>query len=65
MDPSESKTFAARLAELLRNEQHAMADFLVALAEFDRKRGWIELGYSSLFAFLVHRLELSRQTRLL
>jgi hypothetical protein len=32
----------------------------VALAEFDRKRSWIELGYASLFAFLRHRLELSK-----
>ncbi len=65
MNTSESREFAARLADLLENERLAMADFLVGLAEFDRRRGWIELGYSSLFAFLVHRLELSRQTRLL
>jgi hypothetical protein len=36
MDTTESRTFAARLADLLRHEHHAMADFLVALAEFDR-----------------------------
>jgi len=60
MDTTESRTFAARLADLLENERYAMADFLVALAEYDRRRGWIELGYSSLFAFLTHRLELSK-----
>jgi hypothetical protein len=60
MDTTESRTFAARLAELLRHEHRAMADFLVALAEFDRKRGWLELGYSGLFPFLTHKLELSK-----
>ena len=60
MDTTDSRTFAARLADLLENERHAMADFLVALAEFDGRRGWIELGYSSLYAFLTDRLELSR-----
>ena len=29
-----------RLAELLRREHVAMADFLVALADFDRRRLW-------------------------
>jgi hypothetical protein len=37
MDTTESRSFAARLAELLQHEHHAMADFLVALAEFDAK----------------------------
>jgi 5-methylcytosine-specific restriction endonuclease McrA len=50
----------ARLADLLRNEHSAMADFLVALAEFDRGRLWIDLGYSSLFWFLHRELELSK-----
>src|SRR4051812_3685714 len=45
-----------RLAELLRREQASMADFLVALADFDRRRAWLELGNSSLFYFL-HRSE--------
>jgi hypothetical protein len=55
MDTTESRTFAARLADLLKHEHHAMADFLVALAEFDRKRGWLELGFSNLFDFAVVR----------
>ena len=37
-----------------------MADFLVALAEFDRGNGWKELGYSSLFHFLHRELGLSK-----
>jgi hypothetical protein len=62
MNSTESRSFAARLADLLRNEQHAMADFLVALASFDECRGWIALGYANLFDFLVRELGLSRGT---
>jgi len=51
---------AARLADLLRHEQTAMADFLVALADFDRRRLWVELGYSGLFMFLHRELGLSK-----
>jgi hypothetical protein len=48
-----------RLADLLRNERHAMADFLVALADFDRTRQWLELSHRSLFDFLRRELGLS------
>jgi antitoxin (DNA-binding transcriptional repressor) of toxin-antitoxin stability system len=37
-----------------------MADFLVALADFDRKRLWLELGHSSLFYYLHRELGLSK-----
>jgi len=37
-----------------------MAEFLVALADFDRKRAWAGLGYSSLFWFLHRELGLSK-----
>ncbi|HYG69092.1 MAG TPA: HNH endonuclease, partial [Anaeromyxobacteraceae bacterium] len=47
------------LAVLLRKEKDAMADFLLALADFDRKRLWRELGHTSLFAFLRRELKLS------
>jgi HNH endonuclease len=56
---SDARTAAVRLAELLHREQHAMADFLVALADFDRRRGWAELGHSSLWIFLHRDLGLS------
>ena len=62
MDTTESRTFAARLADLLKHERHAMTDFLVALAEFDRRRGWITLGYANLFDFLCRNLRLSKGT---
>jgi hypothetical protein len=50
----------ARLADLLRREHHALAEFLVALAAFDRDRRWVELGHSSLFDFLCRELELPK-----
>src|SRR5574341_140772 len=54
-----ARDLAAHLASLLRREQGAMADFLLALADFDRQRLWQPLGYSSLFYFLHRALKLS------
>jgi hypothetical protein len=51
--------FSDRLSDLLRKEQHAMADFLLSLAEFDRMRLWVELGHKTLFLYLTKRLGLS------
>ncbi len=48
------------LAALLRREHDALADFLVALADFDRRRCWVALGHSSLFYFLHRELRLSK-----
>jgi hypothetical protein len=48
-----------RLVDLLRIEHRALAEFLVALAAFDRDRRWSELGYESLFDFLRRELKLS------
>src|SRR5215208_3141239 len=48
------------LALLLRNEQGAMADFLLALSAFDREKRWRELGHTSLFYFLHRELRLSK-----
>jgi hypothetical protein len=62
MDTTESRHFAARLADLLKHERHAMVEFLVALAEFDRRRAWITLGYANLFDFLHRDLGLSKGT---
>jgi 5-methylcytosine-specific restriction endonuclease McrA len=47
------------LARLLRHERAAAADFLLALADFDRRRGWERLGHASLFSFLTRELRLS------
>ncbi len=51
---------STRLSDLLRREHHAMAAFLVALADFDGKRLWAELGYPSLFTYLHRELGLSK-----
>ncbi len=48
------------LATLLRAERTAAAEFLLALSDFDRRRGWELLGHASLFAFLRVELQLSR-----
>ncbi len=54
-----ARDLSARLAELLQRERAALAEFLVALADFDRKRLWVELGHASLFYFLHRELGLS------
>jgi hypothetical protein len=55
-----ARELSARLATLLRDEHSALADFLVALASFDERRLWAELGYTSLFVFLHRELRLSK-----
>jgi len=47
------------LARLLRREREASADFLLALADFDRRRGWERLGHAGLFPFLTREFGLS------
>src|SRR5512138_2131972 len=54
-----ARDFADRLALLLRREQGAMADFLLALSEFHDRRLWEPLGYTSLYYFLHRALKLS------
>jgi hypothetical protein len=56
---SSARESAARLSELLRSEHDALADFVAALADFDERRLWVDLGYASLFAFLQRELRLS------
>src|SRR6266540_6340731 len=48
------------LADLLRRERAALAEFLVALADFDRRRLWLEIGHTSLFYFLHRELGLAK-----
>ncbi len=48
------------LATLLGAERTAAAEFLLALSDFDRRRGWELLGHASLFAFLKVELRLSK-----
>jgi hypothetical protein len=62
MPTSAARDLATRLVELLRRERLAMADFLVALANFDRGRHWLALGYANLFDFLHRDLGMSKGT---
>jgi hypothetical protein len=55
-----ARDLADRLASLLRREQGALADFLLALADFDARRLWEPLGYTSLFHFLHRHLGMSK-----
>jgi 5-methylcytosine-specific restriction endonuclease McrA len=48
------------LADLLRREHVALADFLVALSEFDRTGAYRRLGFANLFDYLLRELHLSR-----
>src|SRR5512133_667650 len=57
---NDAREFAARLASLLRDERYAMAEFLVALADFDDRKVWMRLGHASLFSFLHRDLGLSK-----
>ncbi len=50
----------ARLYELRRRERDLLVEFLVYLAELDRRRAYLELGFSSLFAFLTDYLGYTR-----
>ena len=48
------------LADLLRREHAALADFLVALAAFDASGGYRSLGFANVFDYLHRELGLSR-----
>src|SRR5512142_2180499 len=52
--------FTVRLQNLLRRERLALGDFLVALADFDQRRLWLEAGFASLFDYLRRELGLSK-----
>ncbi len=57
---SSARESSRHLADLLRREHGALADFLVALAEFDRTNAFRDLGFANLFDFLHRDLGLSR-----
>ena len=54
------RSFHAHLADLLRAEFFSQGAFLVALAEFDGRGSFRDLGYASLFEYLHRGLKLSR-----
>lgn len=50
----------SELADLLHRDRGATAEFVSALAEFDRRRLWSDLGFSCLLNFVHHGLGMSR-----
>ena len=58
-DLPDDRESSLRLAELLRCERTAAAEFLVALADFDRDLVWVRLGHPSLYSYLNRALGLS------
>ena len=57
---SDARTSSRHLADLLRREHGALADFLLALAEFDRTEAFRSLGFANVFDYLHRELRLSR-----
>jgi hypothetical protein len=53
-----SSALAHRLADLCGEERNVQVDFLLHLAEFDRRRVWLEAGYGSLWTFCQEVLHL-------
>ena len=59
-DLAAARTFHSRLVDLLRVEFASLGAFLEALAEFDRRKLFRDLGHANLFAYLHKGLRLSR-----
>ena len=57
---SAARDSSRHLADLLRSEHAALADFLIALAAFDRANAFRSLGFANLFEYLHRELGLSR-----
>jgi hypothetical protein len=55
-----AREWSLRIADLLRRERVALADVLLALAEFDRMALYRELGFATFFDYLHKELRLSR-----
>ena len=55
-----ARALSENLSSLLRREHGALGDFLVALANFDERRLWVQLGHASLFYYLHRELRLSK-----
>ncbi len=55
-----AREWSSRIAELARREHSALADLLLAVAEFDEQAVHRQLGFSSLFDFLHREIGLSR-----
>src|SRR5512138_111112 len=56
----DARALTENLASLLRREHEAVEEFVLALADFDERRAWVEMGYASLFYYLHRELRLSK-----
>ncbi len=56
----QARESSRHLADLLRREHVALAEFLVALSEFDRTGAYRRLGFANLFDYLLQELKVSR-----
>ncbi len=56
----QARESSRHLADLLRREHLALADFLVALSAFDRAGAYRRLGFANLFDYLLRELKVSR-----
>ena len=56
----DAREWSCRIVDLARREHSALADLLVAIAEFDGQAAYRQLGFSSLFDFLHREVGLSR-----
>src|SRR2546429_2726885 len=59
MSDSSAHDLVTHLKQCLGRERTALADFIVALAELDRRRLYLELGFASTWQFCCRALGLS------
>jgi hypothetical protein len=57
---TDDATLISTLRTLAAREREALADFIVHLAEFDRRRLYLAAGFPSLFAWLVDHLHFAK-----
>src|SRR3990172_1292883 len=59
-DGTDDQALVSRTTALAAREREARADFIVHLAELDRRRLYLSAGFPSLFAWLTDHLRFSR-----
>src|SRR5215471_16973853 len=59
MSENSAHDLVTQLRQSLGRERHALADFILALAELDRRRLYVALGYASAWQFCCRALGLS------
>ena len=56
--PTDAISMNRQLVELLGHERRVQVDFLLALADFDRRRLYLDLGFCSLWDYCIRALHL-------